>query len=64
MNFDTWFKSHYGESNDYAKSCARNAWLTFKRRMNSILDDPKSWEYTDNENECLTEKALEKLRNL
>jgi len=39
-------------------------WFACKEEMLKILDNPKSWEFVDNDNQTLTEKALKSLRNL
>lgn len=61
MNFNKWYRD-FDETDGEAN--AKDGWDGFRTEMLKILDNPKSWEYIDNETQTLTNKALEKLRNL
>jgi hypothetical protein len=65
MNFKDWYNSTLANEHNTDKLiAAEHGWDACRTEMLKILDNPKSWEYIDNETEALTEKALNKLRNL
>ena len=61
-NFLNWFQTVNEEAT--GEELAELAWNACKDKMLKILDNPKNYEWIDNENDALTTKAIEKLRNL